>query len=142
VIFSFNKNETTTPALDLALQILAKLHTDGVTQQQLKSAESYIKGQFPPNIETSRQLARTIAVHEFYGLGDDEVNQLEARLDAVTPEIARQVIQKHFPAENLVFVLIGKAAAIGAAVQKYAPNQDARLLSDPGFWPPPAASKK
>ena len=142
VIFSFTKNETTTPALDLALQILAKLHTDGVTQQQLKSAESYIKGQFPPNIETSRQLARTIAVHEFYGLGDDEVNQLEARLGAVTPEIARQVIQKHFPSENLVFVLIGKAAAIGAAVQKYAPNQDARLLSDSGFWPPPAASKK
>jgi zinc protease len=142
VIFSFTKNETTTPAIDLALQVLTKLHKDGVTPEQLKSAKSYIKGQFPPNIETSRQLARTIVVHEFYGLGDDEVNQLEARVDAVTPEIARQVIQKHFPAENLVFVLIGKTAAIGPAVQKYAPNQDARLLSDPGFWPAPAAGKK
>jgi zinc protease len=142
VIFSFTKNETTTPAIDLALQVLAKLHKDGVTQEQLKSAKNYIKGQFPPNIETSRQLARTIAVHEFYGLGDDEVNQLEARLDAVTPEMARQVIQKHFPADNLVFVLIGKASAIGPAVQKYAPNQDARPLSDPGFWPAPATAKR
>jgi predicted Zn-dependent peptidase len=142
VIFSFTKNETTTPAIDLALQVLAKLHKDGVTQGQLKSAKSYIKGQFPPNIETSRQLARTIATHEFYGLGDDEVNELEARLDTVTPETARQVIQKHFPAENLVFVLIGKAAAIGPAVQKYATNQDTRLLSDPGFWPAPATAKK
>jgi zinc protease len=142
VIFSFTKNETTTPAIDLALQVLAKLHKDGVTQEQLKSAKNYIKGQFPPNIETSRQLARTIAVHEFYGLGDDEVNQLEARLDAVTPEMARQVIQKHFPADNLVFVLIGKASAIGPAVQKYATNQDARPLSDPGFWPAPATAKR
>jgi zinc protease len=140
VIFSFTKNETTTPAIDLALQVLAKLHKEGVTQEQLKSAKSYIKGQFPPNIETSRQLARTIAVHEFYGLGDDEVDQLEARLDGVTPEMARQVIQKHFPAENLVFVLIGKASAIGPAVQKYATNQDTRLISDPGFWPAPVAT--
>src|SRR6202008_4619763 len=66
VIFSFTKNETTTPAIDLALKILAKLHKDGVTEEQLKSARSYIKGQFPPEIETSRQLARTIAMHEFY----------------------------------------------------------------------------
>jgi predicted Zn-dependent peptidase len=142
VMFSFTKNETTTPAIDLALQVLARLHKDGVTPEQLKSAKSYIKGQFPPNIETSRQLARTIAVHEFYGLGDDEVNQLEARLDAVTLDVARQVIQKHFPAENLVFVLIGEASAIGPAVQKYAANQDTRLISDPGFWPAPAGAKK
>ena len=139
-VFSFTKNETTTPAIDLALEVLAKLHKDGVTDVQLKSAKSYIKGQFPPNIETSRQLARIIASHEFYGLGDDEVNQLEARLDAVTPEVARQVIQKHFPSENLVFVLIGKAAAIGPAVKKYAPTQDTRPIGDPGFWPAPVAA--
>jgi len=141
-IFSFTKNETTTQAIDLALQVLAKLHKDGVTQAQLDSAKSYIKGQFPPEIETSKQLAQMIATHEFYGLGDDEVNQLEARVDGVTPEIARQVIQKHFPAENLVFVLIGNASAIAPAVKKYAADQDARPITEPGFWPPPAGAKK
>jgi zinc protease len=142
VILSFTKNETTTPAIDLALQVLAKLHKDGVTGEQLASAKSYIKGQYPPEMETSRQLARIIATHEFYGLGDDEVNQLEARLDEVTPEKARQVIQKHFPAENLVFVLIGKASEIAPAVKKYATNQDARAIADPGFWPPPEGANK
>jgi predicted Zn-dependent peptidase len=141
-IFSFTKNETTTPAIDLALQVLAKLHKNGVTDEQLKSAKSYIKGQFPPEIETSKQLSRIIATHEFYGLGDDEINQLEARVDAVTPEIAKQVIQKHFPAENLIFVLIGKASAIGPAVEKYAEKRDARAISDPGFWPPPSGVTK
>jgi zinc protease len=137
-VFSFTKNETTTPAIDLALQVLQKLHKQGVTDEQLKSAKSYIKGQFPPNIETSRQLAQVIATNEFYGLGDDEINQLEARVDAVTPEMAKQVIQKHFPSEDLVFVLIGKASAIGSAVQKYAEKRDARAISEPGFWPPPS----
>jgi zinc protease len=141
-IFSFTKNETTTPAIDLALRVLEKLHKEGVTDAQLKSAKSYIKGQFPPNIETSRQLAQIIASHEFYGLGDEEINQLEARVDAVTPEVAKQVIQKHFPAENLVFVLIGKSSAIGKAVEKYAEKRDARVISEPGFWPPPSGVTK
>lgn len=136
-IFSFTKNETTTQAIDLALRVLQKLHKDGVSAEQLKSAKSYIKGQFPPNMETSRQLAQIIAAHEFYGLGDDEINQLEARVDAVTPEMARQVIQKHFPEENLVFVLIGKSSAIEKAVEKYAEKRDARPIAEPGFWPPP-----
>ena len=135
-IFSFTKNETTGPAIDLAVQVLQKLHKNGVTDEQLKSAKSYIKGQYPPNIETSRQLAQIIATHEFYGLGDDEINQLEARVDAVTPEMAKQVIQKHFPSESLVFVLIGKASEIRAAVEKYAEKRDARAISEPGFWPP------
>jgi predicted Zn-dependent peptidase len=141
-IASFTKNETTTPAIDLALQVLQKLHTNGVTAEQLASAKSYIKGQYPPTIETAGQLVRRIVVNEFYGLGDDEVNQLEARLDAVTPAIAKQVIEKHFPLDNLVFVLIGNASAIGPAVKKYADKIDQRPISDPGFWPPLAAAQK
>jgi len=134
-IYSFTKNESTVQAIDLALQVLAKLHQSGVTAEQLASAKAYIKGQFPPSIETSGQLARRIASNEFYGLGDDEINQMEARMDAVTPAIAKQVIEKHFPQENLVFVLIGKASEIAPAVQKYATQQDSRKISDPGFWP-------
>ncbi len=134
-IYSFTKNESTTQAIDLALQVLAKLHKDGVTPEQLASAKAYMKGQFPPSIETSGQLARTIAAHEFYGLDDDEINQMEARIDAVTPAMAKQVIAKHFPEENLVFLLIGKASEIGPGVRKYATQQDSRKISEPGFWP-------
>jgi len=133
-IYSFTKNESTVQAIDLALQVLAKVHKDGVTAEQLASARAYIKGQFPPSIETSEQLAKRIAANEFYGLGDDEINQLEARIDAVTPEIAKQVIAKHFPEDNLVFMLIGKASEIGPGVRKYAAQQDTRKISDPGFW--------
>jgi zinc protease len=137
-IYSYTKNESTVQALDMALQILQKLHKQGITAEQLASAKSYIKGQFPPSIETSRQLAQIIAINEFYGLEDSEINDLEARIEAVTPAIAQQVIQKHFPADNLVFTLIGKSSEISAAVQKYTEKRDARVISEPGFWPPPA----
>ena len=136
-IYSYTKNESTVQAIDLALQILDKLHQNGVTVDELASAKAYIKGQFPTSIETSGQLARRIASNEFYGLNDDEINQLEARIDAVTLQVAKQTIEKHFPAGSLVFMLIGKAAEIRPAVEKYAPRQDTRKISEPGFWPPP-----
>ena len=137
-IYSYTKNESTVQAIDMALQVLQKLHKQGITADELASAKSYIKGQFPPSLETSKQLAQIIAINEFYGLDDREINDLEARIDAVTPAIAQQVIQKHFPADNLVFTLIGKRSDIAAGLQKYAEKQDARVISEPGFWPPPA----
>jgi zinc protease len=136
-IYSFTKNESTVQAIDLALQVLQKLHKEGITEKQLAAAKSYIKGQFPPTLETSRDLAQIIATNEFFGLDDREINEFEARIDAVSVEVAQRTIQKHFPAENLVFTLIGKASEIGPAVRKYAEKQDVRLIGAPGFWPPP-----
>jgi len=135
-IASFTKNETTVPAIDLALKVLDDLHKNGLTAAQLDTAKKYLKGQFPPRIETSAQLAGRIATNEFYGLDDNEINQLESRIDAVTLESAKQIVAKHFPKENLVFVLIGKAAEIRPAVKKYAETMDERKISEPGFWPP------
>jgi len=85
-------------------------------------------------IETSGQLARLIVRYEFLGLDDNEVNQFEQRIDGVTPELARQVIAKHFPLENLTFVLVGKSSEIAPMVKKYAEKQDAKEISAPGFW--------
>lgn len=135
-IYSFTKNETTVPAIDLALKVLDDFRKNGITAAQLDTAKKYMKGQFPPRIETSGQLATRIASNEFYGLDDNEINQLEARIDAVTVESAKQIIEKHFPKDNLVFVLIGKASEIGPAVKKYAEKEDERKISEPGFWPP------
>ena len=93
-------------------------------------------------METSGQLARLIAANEFYGLDDSEVNDFEGRVDAVTPEVARRVIEKRFPLDNLVFALIGKAADIRTSVQKYATQLDTTDIAAPGFWPPvPKAPK-
>jgi len=63
-------------------------------------------------LRSEGQLARLILRDEFLGLDDNEVNQFEQRIDDVTPEMAKQVIAKHFPLENLTFVLVGKSAEI------------------------------
>jgi hypothetical protein len=44
-----------------------------------------------------------------------------------------RVIKQYFPLENLVFVLIGKAADIEPLAKKYAPTVDRKAIGAVGF---------
>lgn len=132
-ISTFTPNATTGQAIDMTLDILKRLHEKGITEQELKSAKSYLKGQFPPTIETSDQLAALIAQLEFYGLNESDINNYYAKVDSMTMADAQRVIKQYFPLDNLVFVLVGKSAEIEAVAKKYAPKLDAKTISQPGF---------
>jgi zinc protease len=132
-ISSYTRNATTEKILDMTLDVLNRLHEKGITEEQLQSAKSYIKGQFPPSIETSDRLAGLLTELEFYGLDEHEINDFYAKVDAMTLADAQRVIKQYFPRENLVFVLIGKASEIGELVKKYAPTVDTKSITQPGF---------
>lgn len=132
-ISTYTQNSSTERAIDLTLDILKRLHEKGITEEELKSAKSYIKGQYPPRIETTDQLASLIAQLEFFGLDESEVNTLYAQIDAMTLADAQRVIHQYYPLDNLVFVLIGKASEIEPVVKKYAPSVVKRSISEPGF---------
>jgi predicted Zn-dependent peptidase len=133
VISSYTRTATTEKAMDLTLEVLRRLHEKGITQEDLDLAKSYIKGQFPPTIETSAQLASQLAQLEFYGLDEREINDLYPKIDAMTLADAQRVIRQYFPLDNLVFVVIGKATEISSVVRKYAPQVDTRSITEPGF---------
>src|SRR5205814_251841 len=126
VISSFTQNSSTIPAIDMTLAVLQRLHQKGLTADQLKSARTYIRGQFPPQIETSDQLAALLTQFDFFGLDEREINDYFHRLDAVTLQDCQRVIQQYFPSEDLVFVVIGKAAEIKQGLSKYAPKIETR----------------
>ncbi|HEY3129324.1 MAG TPA: pitrilysin family protein [Acidobacteriota bacterium] len=132
-ISSFTQNATTEKAIDMTLDILKRLHEKGITEEELKSAQSYIKGQYPTRIETSDQLASLISQLEFYGLDASDINNYYARIDAMTVDDARRVIKQYFPLDNLVFALIGKASEIQGIVKKYAAKVDTKSINAPGF---------
>ena len=133
VISTFTRNQTTERAIDMTLEVLKRLHEKGITEEELRSAKNYIKGQFPPDIETTDQLAGVIAELEFYGLDETEINSYYAKIDAMTLADSQRVIKQHFPLDNLVFVLVGKADEIGAIAKKYAPKVDTKSITQQGF---------
>lgn len=132
-VASYTRNAATEKAVDMTLDILKRLHEQGITAEQLQSAKAYIKGQFPPDIETSDQLAEWLTRLEFYGLDASYITTYFAKIDAMTLADARRIIRQYFPQEHLVFVMIGKADEIKEVVKKYAPTVEMKTITDPGF---------
>lgn len=132
-ISTYTRNETTEKAIDMTLDLLKRLHEKGISEEDLKSAKNYIKGQFPPRIETTDQQAALLTQLEFYGLDERDINEYYARIDAMTLSDAQRVIRQYFPLDNLVFVLIGKASEIESVARKYAPKLDTKSINQPGF---------
>jgi predicted Zn-dependent peptidase len=85
----------------------------------LKSAKSYIKGQFPPDYETAGALANLLTSMSYYGFNDSYINNFEETVDKMTVARANEIAKKYFPNENLQFVIVGKASEIRDIVKKY-----------------------
>jgi predicted Zn-dependent peptidase len=134
-IASYTRNDTTAKAIELALEVLDKLHKDGISEQQLLSAKTYMKGQFGPTMETNDQLANALCTLEFYHLGPRYYDTWFEQIDAVSLADARRVIADHFPREDLCFVLIGQSDVISPAAAKVADAQNIKKksITDPGF---------
>jgi zinc protease len=134
-ILSYTATESTVPAIDLALATLDRLHKDGLDDQALDSARSYVLGQFPPRLETNGALAARLNDLALYGLGREDVDGFAARVATVDGPTARATIDAAFPASaDLVMVLIGDAARIRDDVRKYGPVTEMKL-TDPRFAP-------
>lgn len=132
-ISTYTRNETTEKAIDLTLDVLNRLHTQGITAEQLASAKAYLKGQFPVSIETSDQIAAQLTELEFYGLAATEINDYYKRIDALTLADATRIIKTYFPINDYVLVLIGKRSEIEKLARKYAAQVDFKSISEAGF---------
>lgn len=132
-MISFTRTETTIEAIDLALNVLDKLHTDALDPALLASGKSYVQGQFPLALETSDQWAGTLSDLEFYHLDRSYIDGYAAALAAVSDPDARKTIHEQFPAStDLTLVVIGQAAALRDGLKKYGPVTEMKL-SDPDF---------
>ncbi|QDF65776.1 insulinase family protein [Shewanella sp. SNU WT4] len=118
-ISTFTKTASTEQAIDLALATYAKLWQQGLDQATLDSAKSYVKGQFPPEYETSGQLANLMSTMYLYGVDDSFINNFEAQVNNLDLAEAASLIKRYFPQQHLQLVLIGKADEIEAMAAKY-----------------------
>jgi predicted Zn-dependent peptidase len=123
VISTYTKTDTTTQAIDMALDVLKRLNEKGITAEQLASAKAYVKGLYPTRrLETMDQLAALVGEIELYGLGRDEVDGYFARIDAITLDQANATIKKYYKTDDLTFVILGAADKIREQVKKYDPH--------------------
>lgn len=129
-ISTFTASKTTEPAIDKALEVLNKLHNNGIDEQSLTSAKNYVKGQFPPRYETAGQLAGLMTQMFWYNFDESFINNFEKNVDGLTLEKAKAIIAKYFPKDKLQFVLVGKSADIKKIAEKYGPVTEVHIKEE------------
>jgi len=116
---SYTRTEKTEEALDVTLEVLDRLHSQGIEAELLKSAQNYLKGQYPPRFETSGSLASLLTDMFVYDFDESFINGFQKTVDGLTVEKVKRLIREYFPKENLQFVLVGRAEAIRGIAGKY-----------------------
>lgn len=133
-VSSFTANDTTAAALDLGVKTYRRLWDKGIDSATLESAKAYIKGQYPPRFETNQQLALLLSDMFVSQVGREQIDHFTRDVNSLTPAKAKQLIDKHFPRENLQFLLIGKADVIRPIAAKYGEMTQIDITAD-GFAP-------
>jgi zinc protease len=125
---SFTRTETTIEAIDLAFATLDKLHAGAIDEEALASSKKYVLGQFPLSFETAAQWAAQLSSLELYGLGSRYIDDYAAAIDKVTLGDIQRAIGEVIPkSDNVVLVVIGKAALLREPLAKYGPITELAL---------------
>ena len=134
-IRSYTETARTVEAIDLAIEILGRLHDRGLNDEMIESARNYIMGQFPPSLETASSLAGMFAFLEQHGLDRSYIDDYGGALAEATPVSVSNTIAEVYPqTDDLVFVLIGDADEIRDAVTKYGEVTEVSI-TEPRFGP-------
>lgn len=129
-ISTFTAVKTTEPAIDKALEVLNNLHTRGIDEKALSSAKNYVKGQFPPDYETTDQLAGLLSQMFWYNFDKSFIDNFEKKVDGLDLAKANQIISKYFPKDKLQYVLIGKSEDIKKITEKYGKVTEVEISAD------------
>jgi zinc protease len=132
-MYFYTANETGMRAAKMALDVLDRFRAAGITMEQLQSAKAYIKGQFGPTLQTNDELADILCDLHFYSLGPDYINSYLDKVDALTMDDARRVIDKYFPSKDLRFVIIGQGPVIEPIGKAIAGDTTKLSITDTGY---------
>ena len=129
-ISTFTDAKTTEAAIDKTLEVLNKLHSNGIDEKSLNSAKNYVKGQFPPGYETNEQLASLLSQMFWYNFDKSFIDNFEKNVDGLDLAKANKIIAKYYPKDKLQFVVIGKSADIKKVVEKYGKVTEVQITDD------------
>ncbi len=102
-------------ALKVVRDELARFLRDGPTEAELVAAKSNLVGGFALRIDSNQKILAQLSAIGFYGLPLDWLERWTERIEAVTLGDVRAALARHLSAEAMVTVVVGAAAADGAA---------------------------
>ncbi|MFV0383989.1 M16 family metallopeptidase [Paracoccus sp. (in: a-proteobacteria)] len=104
-------------ALGLIRQEWDRIAADGVSDQELADAKTYLTGEYALRFDGNRKIASIMSGMQLIGLPIDYVNTRNARIDAVTRDDVHRVAQRLLRSGDLRFVLVGRPEGLSPTAE-------------------------
>lgn len=111
----------TDSALAELMAQMRRIREEGVTEQELERAKSFMVAAFPGQLETAAQAAGTLATTRLLGLPPEHLIQYPQRVAAVTAADVQRVAREYLHPDRAVIVVVGDAAQVLERIRPIAP---------------------
>ena len=107
-------NDRVAEALEVIRAEWAKMRDEGVTQQELDAAKTYLTGAYPLRFDGNGTIANIIVGMQMNGFPIDYAATRNDKVNAVNLEDINRVAATRLDPEALTFVVVGQPEGLGA----------------------------
>ena len=108
-------NARVAEALEVIRGELARLREDGITEDELRDAKTYINGAYPLRLDSNTAIAQSLVAIQLEDLGIDYMERRSSYIDAVTTADIRRVARRLIRLDELIVVVVGDPAGLEEA---------------------------
>lgn len=105
-------NERIAESLEVVRAEWARMATEGLTEEDLKTAKTYLTGSFPLRFDSNSKIANYLLFIQMADLGIDYINKRNGLIEAVTLEEVNRAAARLLKPENLSIVVVGKPVGL------------------------------
>ncbi|WP_372840804.1 M16 family metallopeptidase [Phaeovulum sp.] len=105
-------NEKVAEALAVTKAEWAKIATEGVSDEELAAAKTYLTGAYPLRFDGNGRIASILVGMQHQGLPRDYIATRNDRVEAVTADDIRRVAARLMDADALHFVVVGQPVGL------------------------------
>ena len=113
------RNEVLQPAIQSMLDHMTQIAKDRVSAEELSSAKNFIAGIYILQLETQNGLASQIGSVRIAGLPITYLENYVTRVRQVEPDQVQKVAAKYFDPAHAAIVVVGDAAKVQSALEKF-----------------------
>ena len=92
---------------------LARVAQEGVEDDELAAAKSYMTGSFPLRLSSNAAIAGMLVAMRNTGLAPDYIEAYPGLINAVSQEDLRRVAQRLFASGDYLVVVVGQPTGLG-----------------------------
>lgn len=127
----------TIAALGLGLQMQRTLCEDGVSQDEVEFARSYLVSHFPFRLQTPKRRLDETMHNRLLDLPEDTTERYTQRVGAVTREAANAAVRRQLKYTDLDVVMVCTAEPMREAIEAMEEVDDVSVFAYDSDWPHP-----